>query len=614
MTNLISRWEDIPWAKVEVKVFRLQKQIYSASRCGDVKRVRQLQKLLRMSWSAKALAVRRVTQDNQGKNTAGVDGVKSLAPSQRFELISNLKINGKANPLRRVWIAKPGKKEKRPLGIPTIVERAKQALLLLVLEPEWEARFEPNSYGFRAGRCAQDAIAHIKNAIQTKAKFVLDADISKCFERINHSKLLEKLALQGKVRQQIKAWLTSGVLDNRVFEVTQQGTPQGAVISPLLANIALDGIEKVLEEYALTLNHLRFPCGVKYSRKDKIKSLTYIRYADDFVVIHEEQAVVENCKRLIAEWLATWGLELKPSKTRITHTLKANWSSDAQAGFDFLGFHIRQYSRGKHKSDFNTNPNQPEPLGFDTLITPTKKNIKLHYDKLAAIIDSHRHKSQGQLIEKLNPVIQGWTNYYRFSDVKTTGILSNLKNLVYGKLRSWGRSKTGSLNAAHQKYWRLQGKDNWVFSTEGENPFQLMKHTEVQCSSISYRKVKGDSSPYNGKAVYWSQRRGKYPETPMRIAKLLKWQQGKCNFCELHFREEDVLEIDHIIPKAIGGKDIYDNLQLLHRHCHDKKTRDDIILINSYNRKRFWHKLHKEWDKVHLIWVDDYPVISRKLR
>ena len=478
--TLTTRWEDIDWGKVSVKIFRLQRQIYTASRCGNVKKVRQLQKLLRMSWSAKALAVRRVTQDNQGQRTAGVDGVKSLKPKERFELISKLKIDGKASPTRRVWIPKPGRDEFRPLGIPTMVDRAKQALIMLMLEPEWEAKLEANSYGFRPGRCCQDAITHIKLVIQTKAKFVLDADLAQCFERINHSKLLNKLGIQGKVRQQIKSWLKAGVLNNRVFEPTEQGTPQGGVVSPLLANIALNGLEEMLNQYALTLKHLKYPCGQKYNRQARIRSLTYIRYADDFVVLHEDKAVIKKCKGLITEWLAGWGLELNPSKTKIVHTLNAEGSENGKAGFDFLGFHIRQYTRGKHRSDFNSNPKKPEPLGFDTLITPSQEKIQLHYQKCAAIIESHQSESQSKLIEKLNPVIRGWSNYYRYSDVKTAGILSKLDHLIYGKLRSWGRRKTGSIKAAHKKYWTTQGNDNWVFATrEGNNPLRLIKHDQI---------------------------------------------------------------------------------------------------------------------------------------
>ncbi len=343
-----------------------------------------------------------MTQDNQGKKTAGIDGVKSLTTKERFELISNLKINGKSSPTRRVWIPKATKDEKRPLGIPTIVERAKQTLILLTLEPEWEAKFESNSYGFRPGRCCIDAISHIKKVIQTKAKYVLDADLAKCFDRINHSKLLNKLGIQGKVRQQIKAWLSAGVMDKGVFERTEKGTPQGGVISPLLANIALDGLEKVLEHFATTLK-IKHPSGSNMSKRDKIGSLTYIRYADDFVVLHQDKKVIKNCKQIITEWLKAWGLELKLEKTRIAHTFKAEWSENGKAGFDFLGFHIRQYPRGKHKSDRNF---KSEPLGFDTLIIPSKKKVKLHYNKCAKIIDQHKHKSQANLINRLNPVIK----------------------------------------------------------------------------------------------------------------------------------------------------------------------------------------------------------------
>ncbi|MDJ0724860.1 MAG: group II intron reverse transcriptase/maturase [Prochloraceae cyanobacterium] len=609
--TLTTRWEDIDWGKISVRVFRLQKQIYTASRCGDVKKVRKLQKLLRMSWSAKALAIRRVTQDNQGKKTAGIDGIKALTPKERFELISNLKINGKSSPTRRVWIPKPGKDEKRPLGIPTMVDRAKQALIMLTLEPEWEARFEPNSYGFRPGRCSQDAISHIKNVIQAKAKFVLDADIAKCFDRINHSKLLDKLDTQGRVRQQIKSWLKAGVLDKRVFERTERGTPQGGVLSPLLANIALDGIEEKLNQYALTLNHLRYPCGKKYTKKDRIKSLTYIRYADDFIVLHEDKMVIKHCKQLITEWLAAWGLELKPSKTRIAHILKAELSDDGIAGFNFLGFNIRQYKRGKHKSDFNSNRIKPEPLGFDTLIIPSKEKVKLHYSRCAKIIDQHKTKSQTDLINNLNPVIRGWINYYRFSDIKTFGITSKLDQLIFNKLRSWGRYRTGSTKTAYQKYWTTQGNKNWVFANrQGDsNPLRLFTHGEVECSSINYVKVKGESSPYDGRVKYWSTRRGEYPETPKRLALLLKTQKGKCKLCGLYFREDSLIEIDHIIPKAVGGKDKYDNLQALHRHCHDVKTKSDMILINQHGHKQFMQRLYKEWEKIDYIWVDDIPVV-----
>ncbi|WP_414519919.1 reverse transcriptase N-terminal domain-containing protein, partial [Nostoc sp. PCC 9305] len=223
-------WKDIPWRKLERVVYKLQKRIYRASLRGDVKALRKLQKTLMKSWYAKCLAVRRVTQDNQGKKTAGVDGIKTLSPAARLKLVANLKLGSKVKPTRRVWIPKPGADEKRPLGIPTMYDRALQALVKQALEPEWEARFEPNSYGFRAGRSCHDAIEAIFNSISKKAKYVLDADISKCFDQINHKALLQKLNTFPTIRRQIRAWLKAGVMESGQLFSTSEGTPQGGVI------------------------------------------------------------------------------------------------------------------------------------------------------------------------------------------------------------------------------------------------------------------------------------------------------------------------------------------------------------------------------------------------
>lgn len=216
-------WKTIPWRKLERKVFKLQKRIYQASQRGDVKTTRRLQKMLMKSWSAKCLSVRRVTQDNQGKKTAGVDGVKSLTPKQRLILVENLKLCPKVAPTRRVWIPKPGKDEKRPLGIPTMYDRALQAQFKLALEPEWEARFEANSYGFRPGRSCHDAVQAIYEAIKSKGKYVLDADIAKCFDQIDHEALLNKLNTFPTIRRQVRAWLKSGVMDGKqMFPTTEE--------------------------------------------------------------------------------------------------------------------------------------------------------------------------------------------------------------------------------------------------------------------------------------------------------------------------------------------------------------------------------------------------------
>jgi RNA-directed DNA polymerase len=267
-------WSDLPWRSIERRVFKLQKRIYQASARDDVKTVHRLQKLLMKSWSAKCLATRRVTQDNQGKKTAGIDGVKSLTPAERLELVERLGVTQTPKPVRRVWIPKPGTTEKRGLGIPVMDDRASQALVKLALEPEWEAKFEPNSYGFRPGRGCHDALVAIYIDINKKPKYVLDADISKCFDKINHPALLNKLATFPTLRRIIAHWLKAGMMDGETLFPTTEGVPQGGVASPLLANIALHGLERAVQA--------AFPATVKVNGKWIYHwQPTLIRYADD---------------------------------------------------------------------------------------------------------------------------------------------------------------------------------------------------------------------------------------------------------------------------------------------------------------------------------------------
>ena len=566
-------------------------------------------KTLMNSWSCKVLAVRRVTQENRGKKTAGVDGVKSLSPVARMKLIGQLKLTGKSKPTRRVWIPKPGKDEKRPLGIPTIFDRALQGVVKAALEPEWEAKFEATSYGFRPGRSCHDAIRHIKDAIKAKAKYVLDADIAKCFDRINHNTLLQKLNHKGKVRQQIKAWLKSGVIDQKVFTAISEGTPQGGVCSPLLANIALHGIEQMLMDYAKSLDVRRKDKpNSQVSWQVKVKQLTFVRYADDFVVIHHDLKVIQRCRELISKWLIDIGLELKPLKTRIAHTLQCELSEDGKAGFNFLGYHIRQFPAGKYVSARNR---YRGAIGFNTFITPSQESCNKHQKSIFNIIRKHKTSPQAELIFELNPVIRGWCNYYKFSDAQGRNILSKQDHLILQKLRAWGRYRCGNLKDARKKYYTKIGNRNWIFATKEEdaNPLRLLLHSSFGSSSNDYVKVKGDKSPYDGNLIYWSTRMGRHPEMPISKAIRLKKQKGKCNWCGLHFREGDVLEKDHIIATALGGKNDYENLQLLHAHCHDEKTALDMNEIRDKRLSNFLKKLYKEWSKVNYLWVDDIPVI-----
>jgi len=398
-------WDTIDWRKVERCVFKLQKRIYKAVRCNTVIKGQKLQKTLRRSWNNKLLAVRAVTQDNRGKKTAGVNGVKSLKPEERLSLAKTLKLTGKSNPTRRVWIPKPGKDEKRPLGIPTMCDRALQGVLKNTIEPEWEARFEPNSYGFRPGRKAQDAIAQIKLSIQHKPKYVLDADIAKCNDQIDHQALLRKTGYKCSTRRQIRAWLRAGVIDSKQFLETEEGTPQGGIISPLLANIALHGLEEIVKNFAETIppemTGLTKPnC---FSKEQKRKSLTFIRYADDFVILHNNKEVILQVKAMISEWLKGVGLELKPEKTRIAHTLLSSESEDKKAGFDFLGYNVRQFPAGKYKT--GTVANTERRKDFITTLAPTEKSITRHYDTI-------RRKCQELIGEPQEKVISCLAAYF----------------------------------------------------------------------------------------------------------------------------------------------------------------------------------------------------------
>merc|ERR1711975_81777 len=426
-------WNTINWAKVQRKVFKLQTRIFQAVKSGNKVKAKQLQKLLLKSHYAKLLAIRKVTQDNQGKKTAGVDGKKALRPNQRLKLVKELAFKGyKAKALRRVWIPKPGRDEKRGLGIPTIKDRVMQALVKSALEPYWEAQFEGTSYGFRPGRSAHNAIGRIFSTINQCPKYVLDADIAKCFDKINHDYLLSKVDCPHNIKRIIKQWLECGVMDKGILEETDSGTPQGGVISPLLANIALHGMIKDTENH-FPRTKRKEDGSLHREYKPKI-----IRYADDFVVLHEDYDVILQCKTLIAQWLEKVGLELKPEKTSIRHTLKSievNGKME-EAGFDFLGFNIRSYPVGKHRS--GKTPHR-EMLGFKTIIKPSKKKMLAHHEAIKKVINANKNAPQAALIAKLNPIIRGWCNYYRTVCSKET--FDTEDHILWNMLRAWTVSR-----------------------------------------------------------------------------------------------------------------------------------------------------------------------------
>lgn len=358
----------------------------------------RLQKVLINLLEAKLLVVRKTTQDNRGKKTAGVDGVRLLAPTKRFQLAYSLKINGRCDPIKRCLIPKPGNPEElRPLGIPTIRDRAKQALVLLALEPEWEAKFEKNSYGFRPGRRPHDAIEAIHSSINKSPKYVLDADIRKCFDQINHDALLDKLDTFPAMHRQVRSWLKAKIMMQDETMFPQEGTPQGGVLSPLLANIALNGIEDLLSDWVAEIPAFS-PGGHRISKPNRRKRLLYVRYADDFVVLHPEKEIVESAKILIEEFLKSMSLELHPDKTRIVHTYL--FVNNQKPGFKFLGFWIRNYPVGKTKRGKRN-------AEYKTFIRPHPQNISDVLRKIKKVLQQHRNVIT--VVERLNPIILDWS-------------------------------------------------------------------------------------------------------------------------------------------------------------------------------------------------------------
>jgi RNA-directed DNA polymerase len=433
----------------------------------------------------------------------------------------------------------------------------------MVMEPEWETKFEGNSYGFRPGRSCHDAIEAIFNAIRYKPKYALDADIAQCFDKINHQALLEKIDTSPTLRRQLRAWLKAGVIDRHVFSPTDAGTPQGGVISPLLANIALHGLEHEIKAKALPY------IKGKEAKATKLKSLSIIRYADDFLVLHEDIEVIKRCKEEIGIWLATMGLELKDSKTRVCHTLDE--FGEEQPGFDFLGFTIRQFRVGKYKTGKSTNGGR---LGFKTIIKPSKKSIKAHYEAIRKIVLGTIAAPQDAVIRKINPIIKGWSRY--FTTVVSRKVFERLDDLVHKLLWEWANKRHAHKGDSwiKRKYFRTHGNNHWRFMTP-EGKF-LILHAEHKI--VRHNKVKGEKSPYDGDYTYWGTRMGKHPLLSPRKADLLKRQKGKCGECGHHFKDGDILEVHH--QDGNHGNNKPENIRLVHGHCHDKVHSAKGVTVN----------------------------------
>jgi len=497
-------WDAIDWRTAEDDVRRLRQRIFTASQAGDLKRVRNLQKLMLRSRANTLLSVRRVTERNAGRKTAGVDGKVVLLPEAKIELVDWVQHHTEpwqAQPVKRVYIPKKGSTGKRrPLGIPVIVDRCLQALVVNALEPEWEARFEPKSYGFRPGRgChdAIDAIFHVARGANPRRRWALDADLAAAFDRIDHEHLLGQLGTF-PARELIAGWLKAGVIENGRFAPTEEGTPQGGVASPLLLNVALHGMEQA--------------AGVRYQQTgihagDTMPgSPVLIRYADDLVALCHTRHEAEQVKARLAGWLTPRGLTFNEDKTRIV-TL--------DDGFDFLGITVRRQS-GK------------------LLIKPSKAALRRIRERLRTEMHALRGTNAAAVLHRLNPIIRGWAAYYR--TVVSSKAFAMLDRYLWGLTYKW--AKFG--HPKKPKYWivnRYFGafnksrRDRWVFGDRASGAYRVkFAWTKI----VRHRMVKGRSSPDDPTlAQYWADRRRRSAPPPMdgHSLLLLQRQAGRCPKC-----------------------------------------------------------------------------------
>lgn len=541
------KWSEVDWLGAETVVRRLQERIYRATENQQWAKVKSLQKLLVRATSTKLLAIRRVTQENRGKHTPGIDGVICDTPQDRVKLFKEgLSLKGyKPKPVRRVYIPKSDGRQ-RPLGIPTVKDRVMQGIVKMALEPEWEAKFEANSYGFRPGRGCHDAIEAIHTTLSQKgsSKWILDADISGCFDNIGHEPLLAKLSV---FTTTIRRWLKAGVVELGHYTDTEAGTPQGGVISPLLANIALDGMERLFEAEG--------PNGqaiVPAKRKGLNKGLKVIRYADDFVVTAPSQEVLETyVKPKLMDFLQQRGLQLSEAKTHLVHI---------DEGFDFLGFHIRRFNQR-------------------TLLTkPQKKKVIEHLHSIKAYLNTHQQEKTEKVIHKLNPIIRGWANYYRHCAAKQT--FSKVRHRQWQMLWQWAKRRHPNKPSKWVKARYFRNDGWWTFH---DGKYELVKPDKTPITRFT--KVVGRNSPYDPSLRdYWQARnkRQMARQTYFRkLLALLQTQNNRCSMCQIPFTPEDEIQIHHNVPRNTGGKDELTNLGAVHPWCHHQ------------HHQRSGYKVHK---------------------
>lgn len=552
--TLTPGWHLIPWKKATRNVKRLQSRIVKAIQEGRWNKAKALQRLLTHSFSAKAMAVNRVTE-NRGKKTPGVDGQLWNTPAKKFDAIHSLKKRGyKPLPLKRIYIPKSNNpSKKRPLSIPCMKDRAMQALYLLALDPIAETRIDLNSYGFRVGRSCADAIEQCFFMLAKRAapQFVLEGDIRSCFDTISHQWLEENIPMDKEV---LRKWLKSGYIDRKTFHQTEEGTPQGSIISPTLCNLTLAGLEKELRQ--------SFP--KRWSSPDKNPKVNFIAYADDFVITGATPELLESqVKPLVEEFLAKRGLKLSEEKTKITHI---------NEGFDFLGQNLRKYN-GK------------------LLIKPSRNSVNKLLRKIRKIVKDYSATTAENLISLLNPVIRGWVYYHRH--VVSSKIFNDIDRAIFHALWKWAKRrhphKTGSW--IQDKYFPPHGLQRWRFGVRriGEAPLQIFKASSLAIKR--HTKIRSNANPYDPEQeIYFDQRFGQKllqgEKGRKRMVGIWKSQKGKCPVCTQTITEDTGWEIHHIQYRVNGGSDKLANLMLLHPNCHRQTHSQKLTVVKPDPRQK----------------------------